>query len=106
MTNTQKKTIERIKKMAEQTFYVKDKYEIKTVEIDENEYFVSLYIETGLIGDEGTLASVFGRDGAHFFIGKRGGITYPTYKNGKTITKRFERFDSFLTVVCAQRNDY
>lgn len=70
MTNTQKKTIERIKKMAEQTFYAKDKYEIKIVEIDENDYFVSLYIETGLIGDEGTLASTIGRDDTHFLINR------------------------------------
>lgn len=35
---------------------------------------VFLYLETGLIGDEDTMASVFARDRRQFKIGPRGGV--------------------------------
>lgn len=101
MTKLQKKALERIKQLVEQDFY-SDEYEIKLWEVKECEYFVSLVVEYGLKGDEGTMAKVFGRDRAHLFIGKRGGITYPVTKNDKVYTKRFEGY-SILQAVCDQR---
>ena len=103
MTKAQENAIERIKRLAlnEHGKYA-DEYEIKEWEVDENEYFVSLVVETGLKGDEGTMAAIFGRDRAHLFIGKKGGITYPVSKNGKHYTKRFKGY-SILQAVVDQR---
>ena len=62
--------------------WVRPGYELKNWEVNENEYFVSVVVEVGLIGDEGTFASILARNHAHIFIGKNGGLTYPT-KKGK-----------------------
>lgn len=81
MTKQQEKTIERIKKEIPYfDFYSSDKYEIKEFKVDECEYFVSLYIVTGMKDDEGTLAALLCRKYRHAFIGKRGGIQVPYFK--------------------------
>lgn len=102
ITKQQAKAIESIKKVAETMHGEKhaDKYEIKKFEIDECEYFVSLTVEVGLKGDEGTMAEILCRDYAHLFIGKRGGITYPVckkMKNGsyKHYTKCFGGYTAY-----------
>ena len=103
ITKAQEKAIAGIKKLAEKLHsYHADKYEIKQFEITDCEYFVSVVVEVGMKDDEGTLAEVFCRDRAHLFIGKRGGITYPVFKNGRTYYKRFKGY-SLLQAVVDQR---
>lgn len=79
MTKAQEREVERIRRMAERSLFFgtdKSKYEFKTWEVNENEFFVEVRLETGLKGDEGTMAEVFGREFAQLFIGKKGGVTY------------------------------
>ena len=101
MTKAQEQAIKKIRKLAEDHLY-SDSYEIKEWDIKENEYFVSVVVETGMKNDEGTLASILCRDRAHLFIGKRGGITYPVTKNGKQVRRRFKGY-SILQAVVDQR---
>ena len=101
MTRLQEKAIEKIRKLVERELY-SDDYEIKQWDISENEYFVALVVEYGLKNDEGTLASIFARDHAQLFIGPRGGITYPVFKNGKTSRRQFGGY-SILQAVVDQR---
>lgn len=102
MTNSQERAIKRIKELTNEILY-SENYEIKKFEVTDCDYFISVIIETGLKNDEGTLAAVFGRDRAHLFIGKRGAITYPVYKIGKHIRRKFHGY-SLLEAVCAQRD--
>lgn len=106
MTRAQEKALERIKALVERELY-DDRYEIKRWDVDENEYFVSLVVEYGMKGDEGTRARYTCRDRAHLFIGKRGGVTYPVtkqLKNGewKLYTKRFKGYSILQAVVDQQ----
>ena len=97
MTDGQAKALCRVLKMAE-TFdfsHGKGEYEIKEYEVKDCEYFLSVVIETGMVGDEGTMASILCRNRVHLFIGKRGGITYPCYKNGKHMTKQLSKTTIF-----------
>lgn len=103
MTKSQENAIERIKRLAARDlmFGDKSKYEFKEFKTDENEYFVSVVLEVGKKGDEGTLAEVFCRDRAQLFVGKRGGITYPvTNKKGDVVRREFR---SVLGAVIDQR---
>lgn len=102
MTNAQVKTIEKIKKMANAYIY-NDDYELKQFDVKENDIFVSVIVETGLKNDEGTLAAIIGRNRAHLYVGKRGGITYPVYKKNKSFTKRLLNGESLLTVYLDQK---
>ena len=102
MTKSQERAIARIERLVQKELY-NDEYEIKEWDVHENEYFVSLVVETGRKNDEGTLASIICRDRAHLFIGKRGGITYPvTTKKGKQVCRQFKGY-SILQAVCDQR---
>lgn len=57
-------------------FYGSDNYEVKEIRMDVQEYgSVYVVIETGMIDDEGTLASCLCRKRRTFWIGKKGGIT-------------------------------
>jgi hypothetical protein len=51
-------------------------FEIKKLSVTrfDNRRSVTVYVETGLAGDEGTLASVFGRSKRHVTIGPRGAV--------------------------------
>ena len=97
MTKSQEKAIERIRKLVESE--CRDRYEIKIWELKEHETFVSLYVAYGLKNDEGTLAELLCRDKAHLFVGKRGGITYPIYKNGRQIERKFKGYSILQAVV-------
>ena len=89
MTKAQENKIEQIRKeCVRQLFHgtPKDDYEFKTFEVKKLDYSneVSLTVETGLKGDEGTMAQICGRHWFHIFIGPRGGIHYYKFrKNGK-----------------------
>ena len=106
MTKSQEKALADIRRLVERDFPNKDRYEIKKWEINDYETFCSLVVEYGLIGDEGTMAEIFGRDRAHLYIGRKGTITYPVHKqlkNGKFkwYTKDFRGY-SILQAVCDQ----
>lgn len=100
MTKSQEKAIERIRKLVESELY--DWREIKKWEVEEREYFVSVYVEYGCKDDEGTMAELLCRNDAHLFVGKRGGITYPVYKDGKQVRRQFKGY-SILQAVVDQR---
>lgn len=96
MTDLQAKTLCKVLRMANELDFSRGKggYEIKQYEVSDCDYFLSVVIETGSVGDEGTLASIICRERAHLFIGKRGGITYI---NKRGTQKRFTR-GSLLTI--------
>ena len=103
MTKMQERSIEKIRELA-QELLLGENYEIKEFTINENEYFASVVVETGMKNDEGTYAQIFARERAHLFIGKRGGITYPvTTKSGKWVRRQFKGY-SLLQAVCDQRD--
>ena len=102
MTKAQERAVERIRRQAKQDLFFGDKCEFKLFEVDENPYFVSVVVEVGMIGDEGTLASAFCRYHCQLFIGKRGGIRYP-YHGRKGWTYRRFTGGSMLTPVIDQR---
>ena len=57
-------------------------HEIKEYEVHRSEYgTLSVIVEEGLIGDEGTMAQIFCRNRIHVFIGIRGGITFYPWKS-------------------------
>ena len=101
MTKSQEGAIAKIKRLAEENLY-SEKYEIKEWEVVEYDSFISVVVETGLKGDEGTWASIIARDRAHLFVGTHGGITYPVSKNGKHYKNVFKGY-SILQAVCDQR---
>lgn len=100
MTRAQEIALKKIRKLTDGIMFG-DEWEIKEWTVHENEYFVSVIVETGMKNDEGTLASVFCRERAQLFIGKRGGIRYPVYKK-KYVERRFNGY-SLLKVVIDQR---
>lgn len=50
-------------------------YEVKMLNIAQCGSFVSVAIQVGINGDEGTMASILCREYGHFFVGRRGKIT-------------------------------
>ena len=103
MTQAQERALQIIRRCAEEQLFFggKDKYEFKQWKVDENEYFVSVILEVGLIGDEGTMASIYARDRALLFVGKRGGIRYPCTNRKAKRTSRTS--PNVIGAVCAQR---
>ena len=104
MTQAQERAVERIKGMAKKQLMYGDGYEFKVWQVEELNGcgIVSVVLETGLVGDEGTLAQVFGRDRAHMFVGKRGGVTYYDYKSKAQVNRRWN-WASLHEIVLAQR---
>ena len=91
MTKSQLDKINKIRLQAKNLHGENSKnYEIKQWEVEEYKTFVSLVVEVGMIGDENTYASIYCRDRLHVFIGKKGGVTKPIYKDHKTIYKPFK----------------
>jgi hypothetical protein len=108
MTSYQERAIEKIKRIAlEDHGKYADNYELKQFEVHENEYFVSLIVEVGMKGDEGTMASIFARDRGQVFIGKRGGVTIPVSKMMKDGKRKhyYKRWSgcSFYEISLAQK---
>lgn len=54
--------------------------EVKNIDVKVYDRFVSVVFEYGLKNDEGSMASIFGRDRWHLFIGKKGAVTVPGKK--------------------------
>lgn len=90
MTNQQEMKVNMIKSQAE-NLHSSNNYEIKRWEVEETEYFISLVVEVGMKGDEGTMASILCRDTLHVFIGKKGGVRKPMY-NRKTKKSYYKPF--------------
>jgi hypothetical protein len=83
MTNMQQRVVNQIRRDAEKMHSVGN-YEIKEWEVIDHEWGnVSVYLEIGLVGDEGTMAQYIGRDKLHIFIGPKGGTRIPCYKTKK-----------------------
>lgn len=94
MTDKQERAVKRIRFMLDAELkYAGDKYELKTWEVNEDHFthsgLVFVYVEWGMKGDEGTLASVLCREKVHISIGKHGGAQYITDKvRGYGISKK------------------
>lgn len=88
MTQAQKRKINFIRKQAENMHGKQsDSYEIKRWEVTDNEWgTVTLFVEIGLKGDEGTMAEYLARDSVQIFIGPRGAAKFPCYKARKNGT--------------------
>lgn len=89
MTRYQEKRINQIEEIMLNLVGYPETKEIKEKSVhDIGHGIVSLVIEVGDVGDEGTLAAVFCRQRAHIFIGPKGGCsTYTTSrKDGSLIT--------------------
>lgn len=106
MTKAQERAIEKMKRSMENSLTMSE--EVKEWTITEYESFISVVAVTGVKNDEGTYA-FWVRNRAQFFVGKRGGITYPVYrvkfKNGnhkKHSTRPLGKFEGFLHIVCEQ----
>lgn len=100
MTRRQEYMVEMIRRKAkENLFYNKEAYEFKTFEVKDERWATIVVFEIGQKNDEGTMASIFCRDRAQFFIGKNGGITYV---NKKGTVKRLGR-NSFYCA-CYEQN--
>lgn len=89
MTKAQEYAVRNIRAKVEKEFLLTENYEIKEWKVEENEYFVSVVFETGLKNDEGTWASILGRDRGQVFIGKKGGLTYYNRKGTKKRLKPY-----------------
>lgn len=98
ISKMQKSRLESIRSSVLDTLYgsTKDSYEIKEFdvrvsesEVRKNTKFVSVSIETGLKGDEGTLASSLARNRALIFIGKNGGMKHAQWGSTKNKTTKY-----------------
>ena len=101
MNKAQERALNRIERDVKSTYGMINN-EIKEWKVTENEYFACLVAEMGHVGDEGTLGEVFGRDRVQLFIGKRGGIKYPIFKNDEY---RERRYTTMLGAVIDQREN-
>ena len=84
MTKQQERRIEEIREIMLNLVGYRETKEIKEETIEELFYgAVSMVIEVGTIGDEGTMAEIYCRDRAHVFIGPRGGCyTFSKARSG------------------------
>ena len=105
MTRSQEKAVQTFRRTVERELLLSEDYEVKMFEVEDIGHFVSVVFETGLKNDEGTLASVFGRERGHIFIGKKGGITYPVsfYKGEKFIVTSRRYSHNIWSIICDQR---
>ena len=103
MTQAQERAVQRVKRMAENSLFHggPEKYEFKQFEVTDHEWgTVSVALETGMKGDEGTLAAIFARDYCHIFIGPRGAIYW---YDKKCVEKRLAKERTILAAVIQQR---
>lgn len=81
MTKYQERRIAQIENIMMNLVGHPETKEVKEKSIEDLGHCISMVIEVGEIGDEGTLAAVFCRQRAHIFIGKKGGCS--TYTNSR-----------------------
>lgn len=105
MTNSQKQKIEWVKKQVEDMAktYHKDG-EVKELTFEETDYdAVICQFTVGGVGDEdNAVAKIFCRERGHFFIGKRGGITYYSHNEPGCKSYSLSRFSGLDTIARAQ----
>ena len=96
ISSQQKYKLENIRDTVLNTLYgsTKEDYEIKRFdirvsELTKNTNQVSVVVETGLKGDEGTLAQSLARERAMIFIGKNGGMKHVQWKNTKLKSTKY-----------------
>lgn len=101
MTDKQYKKIEQIKKMIPRfDFYgAPEKYEVKKWEVEELGVngIICVVLVTGLIGDEGTMASLLCRKHRQFFVGARGGISVMNRNYNFTNVSAFDLMNKYYT---------
>ena len=103
MTNTQRKVIDYIKGNATNKSDLGIGFtdaEIKKFEVEENQFFVSLFVEVGSTNDEGTLASIYCRNRVFIFIGKKGKITYYDQNQKQRIGNQYDLFHIYVDQNC------
>lgn len=64
--------------------------EVKESKVEVRDHFVALTLEVGMVGDEGTMASIYCRDRRVLVIGPRGGLTLLNAKDKSKNTGWFE----------------
>lgn len=64
--------------------------EVKESKVEVRDHFVALTLEVGMVGDEGTMASIYCRDRRVLVIGPRGGLTLLNAKDESKNTGWFE----------------
>lgn len=86
MNKKQSKVIELLKEaiLKNNTYDQNNPAEIKKCEINDGEFFVSLFITVGRPNDEGTMAEILCRESRQIFIGKRGGVSLAAVDNTAT----------------------
>lgn len=79
MSKSQKGTIKALYHLAvsRDMFGDTDRYEFKKLELSmlEDSKTIQFLCETGLIGDENTMASILARNTRQIFVGKKGGVS-------------------------------
>lgn len=103
-TKSQESALCKVLKMAEafDLSHGEGEYEIKRYIVKDHGFFISVSLEVGMVGDEGTMAQLVCRDRVLLFIGKHGAITYPiTGRDGHQRTKAVK--GSLLGACIAQR---
>ena len=93
LTDRQRDSVERIKTRFFERAANGDKYEIKQLEIKPaGEYsFATVVIEVGMIGDEGTAASLLCRTSGHFIIRVGGSIKCLGLRDGTyNVEKKYQ----------------
>ena len=97
MTKYQERRIAQIEEIMMNLVGHPETKEIKEKSIEDLGHCISMVIEVGAIGDEGTMAAIFCRQRAHVFIGPKGGCyTYTrSRRNGEHI-----RYDDSASGVC------
>ena len=86
MNKKQEQTIKNLKSR----FAPRDGHEVKNETVEDwDGGFVSFHYEVGLVGDEGTMAEVYGRDRRWFKIGARGGVKTFDKSNSRWVDNLF-----------------
>lgn len=91
MNKTQEIKLEMLKRDFLNDFNRNGNHEIKQFEVTDLDKVVMVFIEVGLIGDEGTMASILCRNTAMFNIGQRGAL-----RHYNKATRNFKKTSTLL----------
>ena len=103
MTKSQEISIRKIRDLAEKR--CDRRYETKKWDVTEFRTFVSVVLCMGAVEDRNAPADFVPWDYAHFFVGLRGGVTFPVTKNEKTVYRRF-KWDGVQKVIEDQKANF
>lgn len=103
MTAAQEKKVEELRSSIVFKLNGMDR-EIKEFSVEDHQYFVSVYVIFGYIDEESRWYKYFPiRDHAHFFVGPRGGLTYPIWKSRDKMIRRPCKPNDLLKVEAEQK---